>query len=265
MQHTTGHPLAGRALAPGQPALAWELSQAAARLAVRRVPARFAPRESFRQAIQVEGARAGVRIARGTDLTASLLASPADVYIAPDGCQRAAVFSCSVAPAMTVGTWVFSVRIVDPESFNRVFQDTPLEVILVNAKSSETPAQAQALWQRREALAPMLTQTVAGRVLIDMHIGNRTGVNEAVPGLLRLIPGVTVLEHPYRAPSYMCFGLASIPGALADAKAISVAVHGSDVTLSGHVRNWAERATATQSAWGTPGVRNVVDMLTLAA
>jgi osmotically-inducible protein OsmY len=52
---------------------------------------------------------------------------------------------------------------------------------------------------------------------------------------------------------------------LADAKAISVAVHGSDVTLSGHVRNWAERATATQSAWGTPGVRNVVDMLTLAA
>ena len=52
---------------------------------------------------------------------------------------------------------------------------------------------------------------------------------------------------------------------LADAQAISVAVHGSDVTLSGHVRNWAERATATQSAWGTPGVRNVVDMLTLAA
>jgi len=102
-------------------------------------------------------------------------------------------------------------------------------------KQAESAHLAQALWQRREALAPMLTQSVAGRVLIDMHIGNRTGVNEAVPGLLRLIPGVTVLEHPYRAPSYMCFGLASIPGALADAKAnmlAAMAATGADTLVS---------------------------------
>ncbi len=51
---------------------------------------------------------------------------------------------------------------------------------------------------------------------------------------------------------------------IADAKKISVAVHGSDVTLSGTVHSWDERDTATNSAWGTPGVRNVVDMMTLA-
>jgi len=51
---------------------------------------------------------------------------------------------------------------------------------------------------------------------------------------------------------------------IADAKQISVAVHGSDVTLSGTVHSWDERNTATNSAWGTPGVRNVVDMMTLA-
>jgi osmotically-inducible protein OsmY len=51
---------------------------------------------------------------------------------------------------------------------------------------------------------------------------------------------------------------------IADAKQISVAVHGSDVTLSGAVRSWDERETATGSAWGTPGVRNVIDKLTLA-
>jgi len=51
--------------------------------------------------------------------------------------------------------------------------------------------------------------------------------------------------------------------ALADARQISVAVHGTDVTLSGTVHNWAERETATSSAWGTPGVRNVIDMMTL--
>ncbi len=42
---------------------------------------------------------------------------------------------------------VLSVRFVDPEGFNRVFQDTPLEVILVNAKSTEQPDKAQAIAQ----------------------------------------------------------------------------------------------------------------------
>lgn len=42
---------------------------------------------------------------------------------------------------------VLTVRFVDPERFNRVFQDTPLEVILVNAKSSERPDIAKAIAQ----------------------------------------------------------------------------------------------------------------------
>jgi protein TonB len=37
--------------------------------------------------------------------------------------------------------------VVDPEGFNRAFKDTPLEVILVNARSSEAPAQVQAIAQ----------------------------------------------------------------------------------------------------------------------
>ena len=42
---------------------------------------------------------------------------------------------------------VLTTRFVDPESFNRVFQDTPLEVILVNAKSNEKPDAAKAIAQ----------------------------------------------------------------------------------------------------------------------
>jgi protein TonB len=42
---------------------------------------------------------------------------------------------------------VLTVRFVDPVAFNRVFKDTPLEVILVNARSSEAPTQAQAIAQ----------------------------------------------------------------------------------------------------------------------
>jgi osmotically-inducible protein OsmY len=51
--------------------------------------------------------------------------------------------------------------------------------------------------------------------------------------------------------------------AVADANEISVAVSGSEVTLKGTVHSWAERDLATTSAWGTPGVREVVDKLTL--
>lgn len=51
--------------------------------------------------------------------------------------------------------------------------------------------------------------------------------------------------------------------AAVDAKAISVEVHGTDVTLTGTVHTWSERDLATSSAWATPGVRNVVDKLTL--
>jgi periplasmic protein TonB len=42
---------------------------------------------------------------------------------------------------------LLAVRIVDPEGFNRVFQDTPLEVVLVNARSSEKVDRAQAIAQ----------------------------------------------------------------------------------------------------------------------
>jgi protein TonB len=42
---------------------------------------------------------------------------------------------------------LLSVRFVDPESFNRVFQDTPLEVILVNARSNEKVDKAKAIAQ----------------------------------------------------------------------------------------------------------------------
>jgi periplasmic protein TonB len=49
--------------------------------------------------------------------------------------------------SLAVHAVVLSVRFVDPEAINRAFQDTPLEVILVNARSNERPSQAQAIAQ----------------------------------------------------------------------------------------------------------------------
>ena len=42
---------------------------------------------------------------------------------------------------------VLTVRFVDPTDVRRLFQDTPLEVILVNARSGEAPTKAQAIAQ----------------------------------------------------------------------------------------------------------------------
>jgi osmotically-inducible protein OsmY len=51
--------------------------------------------------------------------------------------------------------------------------------------------------------------------------------------------------------------------AVTDAQEISVDVQGSDVTLTGSVHSWSERDLARDSAWSTPGVRNVVDKMTV--
>ena len=49
--------------------------------------------------------------------------------------------------SVAVHAVLLTVRFVDPERFNRVFKDTPLEVILVNAKSNEKPDFAKAIAQ----------------------------------------------------------------------------------------------------------------------
>lgn len=49
--------------------------------------------------------------------------------------------------SLVVHGGVLTLRFVDPDRFNRVFRDTPLEVILVNARSTEPPTKAQAIAQ----------------------------------------------------------------------------------------------------------------------
>lgn len=55
--------------------------------------------------------------------------------------QVALLFSVAVHAAL------LGVRFVDPDRFNRMFQDTPLEVILVNSRSGEAPSVAAAIAQ----------------------------------------------------------------------------------------------------------------------
>ncbi len=61
--------------------------------------------------------------------------------------KRFSALQVALAISIGVHAALLTVRFVDPEGFNRVFEDTPLEVILVNARTSEAPLKAQAIAQ----------------------------------------------------------------------------------------------------------------------
>lgn len=61
--------------------------------------------------------------------------------------RRLSTLQLALGASIAVHAVLLTVRFVDPESFNRVFEDTPLEVILVNARTNEKPDKAKAIAQ----------------------------------------------------------------------------------------------------------------------
>ena len=180
---------------------------------------------------------------------ASCCGSPKDASARiAEGMARRTVEAFNASGRETVVTWC--------PSCHMNMQDSMAPVTPTNF---ETVHVTEALWARRDRLAPLLTRRVEARVLVHAHHGfnGRVAVNDIVPALLRLIPGVTVAEHPYRAPGHMCSSIAAVPGALADAQRATLAAmaeagantlctifhscHRESVALERHgiqVRNW---------------------------
>jgi len=61
--------------------------------------------------------------------------------------KQLSTLQLALAVSVAVHAALLTVRFVHPEGFNRVFRDTPLEVILVNARSDERPEKATAIAQ----------------------------------------------------------------------------------------------------------------------
>ncbi len=61
--------------------------------------------------------------------------------------QSLSTLQKAVAVSVLLHVLVLSVRFADPVRFDRLFQDTPLEVVLVNAKSKDKPEHAKAIAQ----------------------------------------------------------------------------------------------------------------------
>ena len=61
--------------------------------------------------------------------------------------RQLSALQVALLASLAVHAAVLSVRFIGPENITRAFRDTPLEVILVNARSKEPPLQAQAIAQ----------------------------------------------------------------------------------------------------------------------
>lgn len=65
----------------------------------------------------------------------------------PSMFKRLSTLQIALGLSLAAHAALLTVRFVDPEAFDRVFQETPLDVVLVNAKSKERPDKAQAIAQ----------------------------------------------------------------------------------------------------------------------
>jgi osmotically-inducible protein OsmY len=84
-----------------------------------------------------------------------------------------------------------------------------------------------------------------------------TGVSDQIAIQPRLTP--LEAKHDLQAG----IEAALLRRAKSDACTIGVEVRGDEVTLTGTVHGWPERDAAMHSAWAAPGVRKVVDRMTL--
>ncbi len=79
--------------------------------------------------------------------------------------------------SVAVHAALLTVRFVDPQAFNRVFQDTPLEVVLVNARTNEKPDKARAIAQANMAGGGDLAK---GRATSPLPTSALTEVGDAI-------------------------------------------------------------------------------------
>lgn len=76
----------------------------------------------------------------------------------------------------------------------------------------------QLLHARRDVLQSKLVHRVDRKVMLHKHFGfHEVDVNPLVEDLLRLIPGLELVQTEFSAPGHMCSALSRVPAALKDA------------------------------------------------
>lgn len=91
--------------------------------------------------------------------------------------RRLTTLQAALLFSLAVHAGLLAIRFADPQAFDRLFQDEPLEVILVNAKSTERPDKAEAIAQSSLAGGG---EAAAGRATSPLPPSLRADLGEAM-------------------------------------------------------------------------------------
>ncbi|MBS1208160.1 MAG: OsmY protein [Proteobacteria bacterium] len=198
----------------------------------------------------VDAAHIGVTVNGGVVTLTGHVASYAEKFDAERAAQRVSGVK-AMAVAMDVALPAFSLR-TDADIAGAVenvllwsthFPRDALKVVVENGWVTLS-GNLDWQYQRRAAVASV------------QHLMGVTGVSDQI------------LIHPESTMGDIKLGIESALKRYAKGDArninVKVSVKGDEVTLEGHVHNWAERNLALNTAWDAPGVRGVVDKMDIA-
>ena len=98
--------------------------------------------------------------------------------------QSLSALQKALAVSVLVHAAVLTVRFADPVRFDRIFQDTPIEVVLVNAKSKDKPEKAKAIAQASLAGGGELD---TGRATSPLPPSTLTSIGDAAEDALQRV------------------------------------------------------------------------------
>jgi len=127
----------------------------------------------------------------------------------------------------------------------------------IAALKSELPIS----WDKIKVLVDNGHVRLEGKVEWNFQREQAEAILRRVSGVVGLRNHITVLPTVKPGDIKVKIEEAFRRSAEVDASHVTVDANGSEVTLSGEVRTWAERQQAQQSAWSAPGVTTVTNNL----